>query len=252
MNKCSKLQKKSYIRIKNLTIMTRKKYLVVTAGGTGTRMGSDLPKQFLQLGGRAVLRMTIERFLEACPDIRILTVLPEAHIAWWRRYCQDQGFNCPQRLVKGGFTRFHSVKNALAYVPDDALVAVHDGVRPLVSVRLIREMFDRMETKRALIPVVPTVDTLKVLEKGTDGLLRETDEKVDRSRIYGAQTPQIFRSEDLKAAYGQGFDLSFTDDASVASGYGIPLSFIPGERTNLKLTTKEDLVLAEAILRISG
>ena len=232
--------------------MTRKKYLVITAGGSGTRMGSDLPKQFLPLGGRAVLRMTIEQFVEACPDIHVLTVLPEAHISWWRRYCQEHGFNCPQRLVKGGFTRFHSVKNALAYVPDGELVAVHDGVRPLVSVRLIREMFDRMETARALIPVVPTVDTLKVLEKGPEGELRETDERVDRSRIYGAQTPQIFRSEDLKAAYGQGYDLAFTDDASVAAGYGIPLSFIPGERTNLKLTTKEDLLLAEAILRISG
>ena len=232
--------------------MSRKKYLVVTAGGTGTRMGSDLPKQFLQLGGRAVLRMTLERFMEACPDIRILTVLPAAHISWWRKYCQEQGFNCPQRLVKGGFTRFHSVKNALDHIPDGALVAVHDGVRPLVSVRLIREMFDRMETERALVPVIPAVDTLKVLEKGPEGELRETDEKVDRSRIYGAQTPQIFRSEDLKAAYGQGYDLSFTDDASVVSGYGIPLSFISGERTNLKLTTKEDMLLAEAILRISG
>lgn len=231
--------------------MSRKKYLVVTAGGSGTRMGSDLPKQFLPLDGRAVLQRTVERFLEACPDIHVITVLPEAHIAWWRRYCQEKGFNCPQRLVKGGFTRFHSVKNALEFVPDGAVVAVHDGVRPLVSVSLLREMFARMDTVRALVPAVPAVDTLAVLDRAADGSLQDAGETVDRSRIWGVQTPQMFLSEDLKAAYSQGFDLSFTDDASVARRYGIPLSYIAGERFNIKLTTPEDLVLAEAILRIS-
>jgi len=231
--------------------MDRKKYLVVTAGGSGTRMGASLPKQFLDLGGRAVLQMTLERFMDACPDIKVITVLPEAHIAWWRRYCRDRNFNCPQRLVSGGFTRFHSVKNALDYVPDGVVVAVHDAVRPLLSTGLIRAMFERMETVRALIPVVPSVDTLTVLDKDPDGTLHDAGEEVDRSRIYGAQTPQMFRSEDLKAAYGQGFDLSFTDDASVARKYGIPLSYIAGERNNIKLTTPEDLSLAEAILRIS-
>jgi 2-C-methyl-D-erythritol 4-phosphate cytidylyltransferase len=214
-------------------------------------MGSDLPKQFLPLGGKAVLQRTISVFLEACPDIHVITVLPEAHIPWWRRYCQEKGFNCPQRLVKGGFTRFHSVKNALAYVPDGAVVAVHDGVRPLVSASLLREMFDRMESLRSLIPVVPSVDTLTVLDKTPEGVLADTGETVDRSRIYGAQTPQMFLSEDLKAAYEQGFDLSFTDDASVARRYGIPLSYIAGERTNIKLTTPDDLRLAEAILQFS-
>ena len=231
--------------------MDRKKYLVVTAGGSGTRMGASLPKQFLDLGGRAVLQMTLERFMDACPDIKVITVLPEAHIAWWRRYCRDRNFNCPQRLVPGGFTRFHSVKNALDFVPDGVVVAVHDAVRPLLSTGLIRTMFGRMETVRALIPVVPSVDTLTVLDKDPDGTLRDSGEEVDRSRIYGAQTPQMFRSEDLKAAYGQGFDLSFTDDASVARKYGIPLSYIAGERNNIKLTTPEDLSLAEAILRLS-
>ena len=232
--------------------MERKKYLVVTAGGSGTRMGAALPKQFLQLEGRAVLQMTIERFREACPGIQVITVLPEAHLAWWRRYCRERGFNCPQRLVPGGFTRFHSVKNALAHVPDGVVVAVHDGVRPLLSANLIRTLFDRMGHVRAPIPVVPSVDTLKVLDRAPDGTLVSSGEEVDRSRIYGAQTPQLFLSEDLKAAYGQGYDLSFTDDASVAARYGIPLSYIAGERNNIKLTTPEDLLLAEAILRISG
>ena len=232
--------------------MERKKYLVVTAGGSGLRMGSDLPKQFLPLDGRAVLQRTIERFVEACPDIQVITVLPEGHVAWWRRYCQEKGFNCPQRLVKGGITRFHSVRNALAHVPDGAVVAIHDGVRPLLSADLIRAMFVRMEQgTRALIPVVPMVDTLAVLDKVSDGSLKDSGELVDRSRVFGVQTPQVFRSEDLKAAYAQGYDTLFTDDASVARRYGIPLSYIAGERNNIKLTTKEDLLLAEAILRIS-
>ena len=231
--------------------MERNKFLVVTAGGTGTRMGADLPKQFLSLGGRAILQMTIERFLEAVPDIQVVTVLPKDHMGWWRQYCRVHGFNCPQRLVAGGFTRFHSVQNALAHIPDGALVAVHDAVRPLLSVGLIRSMFEGMETARALIPVLPSVDTLAILDKSPDGSLRDSGECVDRSRVYGVQTPQIFRSEDLKAAYGQGYDLSFTDDASVARRYGIPLSYIAGERNNIKLTTPEDLSLAEAILQLS-
>ena len=231
--------------------MERKKYLVVTAGGSGTRMGAALPKQFLQLEGRAVLQMTVERFLSACPDIKVVTVLPEAHIPWWRQYCRERNFNCPQRLVAGGFTRFHSVQNALAFVPDGAVVAVHDAVRPLLTPALIRTMFERMDTVRALVPVVPAVDTLAVLDKDADGTLHDSGEEVDRNRIFGAQTPQMFRSEDLKAAYSQGFDLAFTDDASVARRYGIPLSYIAGERNNIKLTTPEDLSLAEAILQLS-
>jgi len=232
--------------------MERKKYLVVTAGGSGLRMGAALPKQFLSLDGRAVLQRTIERFVEACPDIQVITVLPEGHVAWWRHYCQEKSFNCPQRLVKGGITRFHSVRNALAHVPDGAVVAVHDGVRPLLSLSLIREMLLQVDRGvRALIPVVPTVDTLAVLDKAPDGMLQDTGELVDRSRIYGVQTPQVFRSEDLKAAYAQGYDTLFTDDASVARRYGIPLSYIAGERTNIKLTTREDLLLAEAILQLS-
>ena len=227
--------------------MGRKKYLVVTAGGTGTRMGAAVPKQFLELEGIPILRRTIEVFLLAVPDIQIITVLPEDHVAYWRQYCLRAGFVCPQRLVKGGFTRFHSVKNALKFVPDGALVAVQDGVRPLVSVDKVRELFEAAETAPAVIPVMPVTDTLKVLEK-RNGTLAVTGETVDRSRIFGAQTPQVFQSEALKAAYTLQFDTAFTDDASVAERYGIALTFREGERFNLKITTPEDLILAKAIL----
>ena len=230
--------------------MERKKYLIVTAGGMGVRMGGNKPKQFLELEGEPILRRTIERFREAVPDLHVVTVLPEDYIAYWRQYCTRSGFLCPQRLVAGGFTRFHSVRNALAQVPDGALVAVQDGVRPLLSVEKIRELFAAAQKVPALIPVLPVTDTLKVLDKGPDGSLVQADELLDRSRIFGAQTPQIFYSELLKQAYTQGFSTLFTDDASVASAYGIPLTFAEGERYNIKITTPEDLVLAQAILSL--
>lgn len=229
--------------------MERKKYLIVTAGGTGTRMGAPVPKQFLELKGKPILRLTLEKFIEAVPDLHVLTVLPEDHVSTWRDYCLKANFTCPQRLVKGGFTRFHSVKNALEYIPDGALVAVQDGVRPLMSVEKIRELFAAAVYVPALIPVLPVTDTLKVLEKRADGALMTTGERIDRSRIYGAQTPQIFHSELLKAAYSQGYDTLFTDDASVAEKYGIPLTFIEGERYNIKITTPEDLKVAKLLFR---
>lgn len=233
--------------------MERKKYLVVTAGGSGSRMGADVPKQFLPLQGKAILQRTMERFLEACPGIRILTVLPRDHFGTWKAYCAAHNFNVPQTLVAGGITRFHSVRNALVKIPDGALVAVHDGVRPFVSKELIERMFSRMEVCRALIPVLPVTDTLKVLDRDREtGFLRSAGERLDRSRVFGAQTPQIFRSEDLKAAYAEAYDPLFTDDASVAENIKIPLSFIEGERFNIKITTPEDLVLAEAIARSSS
>ena len=159
----------------------------------------------------------------------------------------------------GGFTRFHSVRNALERVPEGAIVAIHDGVRPLLSTGLIRNRFGRMESEeiRSLIPVVPSVDTLKVLDrvKGEDGtvsLVPAEGESVDRSRIFGAQTPQLFLSEDIKAAYSQPFDTAFTDDASVAMKKRIPLSFCEGERYNFKLTSPEDLDLARLIISSSS
>lgn len=229
------------------------------AAGSGVRMGASVPKQFLDLGGVPILRRTIEAFVSAVPDIKVITVLPEDHIAFWKDYCISAGFNCPQTLVPGGITRFHSVRNALRKVPDGAVVAIHDGVRPLLSATMIRNMFDRMDSEsiRALIPVIPSVDTLKVIDrvKGADGkevMVSPEDEEVDRSRIFGAQTPQMFLSEDIKAAYSQAFDTAFTDDASVARKKGIPLSFCAGERYNFKLTSPEDLSLARLIISSSS
>ncbi|MBQ8060824.1 MAG: 2-C-methyl-D-erythritol 4-phosphate cytidylyltransferase [Bacteroidales bacterium] len=229
------------------------KILIAMAAGSGTRMGAATPKQFLDLGGKPVLRRTIETFVSAVPDIKVITVLPKEHISFWKEYCLSSEFTCPQLLVSGGITRFHSVRNALERVPDGAIVAIHDGVRPLVSAGLIRNMFSKMEGGRihALIPVVPSVDTLKVLDTVDSDLgekvLKDSGEEIDRSRVFGAQTPQMFLSEDIKDAYSQAFDTSFTDDASVAHRKGIPLSFCAGERYNFKLTSPEDLALARML-----
>ena len=239
--------------------MSRKRILIVMAAGSGTRMGASVPKQFLNLGGVPILRRTIETFVAAVPGIKVVTVLPEDHIAFWKEYCLASAFNCPQTLVPGGITRFHSVRNALRKVPDGAIVAIHDGVRPLLSTAMIRNMFERMDSSdvRALIPVVPSVDTLKVIdrvkdENGDEVMVSPEGEEVDRGRIFGAQTPQMFLSEDIKEAYSQAFDTAFTDDASVARKKGIPLSFCAGERYNFKLTSPEDLALARLIISSSS
>ncbi len=234
------------------------KILIVMAAGSGSRMGTATPKQFLDLCGKPVLRRTIEAFVSAEPDIKVITVLPKDHIPFWKEYCLSADFSCPQLLVQGGFTRFHSVRNALAKVPDGAIVAIHDGVRPLVSPSLVKDMFAKMSTRkcRALIPVVPSVDSLTLLDKvqGPSGeeTLVASGEGIDRLRVYRVQTPQMFLSDDIKDAYTQPFDLSFTDDASVAARKGIPLSFHLGERYNFKLTSPDDLEMARLIVKSSG
>ena len=183
-------------------------YLVAVAGGSGTRMHSTVPKQFMEIREKAILQRTIEKFTSACPGIKVVTVLPEAHIPYWKEYCLSRNFSHPQTLVHGGVTRFHSVRAALEKVPDGAVVAIHDGVRPLVSASLIRSMVARMDSCRALIPVLPVTDTLKALRSVPDGddgrrLVRIEGREIDRSEVFAAQTPQIFRSEDIKAAYAQ-------------------------------------------------
>lgn len=230
--------------------MERKKFVIIMAAGSGTRMGAQMPKQFLELDGKAILQKTIEVFQEACPGISVITVLPQDHISYWRQYCLDRNFICPQILVQGGITRFHSVRNALDRVPDGAVVAVHDGVRPLLSPELVRDVFKAAETQQAVIPVIPCVDTIKVLESKEGRLEAVPGAKADRSVLYGAQTPQIFHSEVIKEAYSMAYDTAFTDDASVLEKYGKSLSFVIGERLNIKITTQDDLLLARAVMSL--
>lgn len=223
--------------------MARPVYAVFVAGGSGSRMGGDVPKQFLELRGVPILERSIERFLDAVPDARVVTVLPDKHIDTWREICLRRGLSFPQTIVKGGMTRFHSVKNALERVPDGAIVSVHDGVRPLASEALIAGMVEKMQVPggpAGLIPVVPVVDTLRSVAAGVPA--------PDRSTLVAVQTPQMFLSEALKEAYRLPYDVTFTDDASVAERAGFTVLTFPGERYNIKITTPEDLRLAELLL----
>ena len=210
--------------------MSRAVYAVFVAGGSGTRMGGDVPKQFLDLGGIPILQRSVERFLDAAPDARVIIVLPERHLDQWQELCLQHAVSFPQTIVHGGMTRFHSVQNALEKVPDGAIVSIHDGVRPLFTPGLVRAMLDRMQLPggpQALIPVVPVTDTLR----STDPSLPAPD----RSRLVAVQTPQMFQSEVLKQAYRQPYDTAFTDDASVAERAGARIELFPGEKYNLKM-----------------
>ena len=228
--------------------MEKEIYVIIVAGGSGARMGASIPKQFLELGGIPILRRSIELMTSALPSAKIITVLPQEYIPYWEEYCLKANFSVPQMIVKGGITRFHSVKNALAKVHDGAIVAVHDAVRPLVSTQLVQDLVNKAAETGSAIPVIPAIDTLRIL-KVRDGELHSSDETIDRSRIYAVQTPQVFYSEILSNAYQQAFDTAFTDDASVVERNKIPLSYVLGERFNIKITTAEDLFLAEAIIR---
>lgn len=233
--------------------MERKKYLMLMAGGSGTRMGSAMPKQFLEISGKAILHLTLEKFCSVVPDIKVIVVLPETHIHLWRQYCLERNVAVPQTIVKGGISRFHSVRNGLEKVPDGATVAIHDGVRPLLSRGMIEKMFSMSGKIPALVPVIPCTDTMRMLkrEKGYDGkerLVGMHGAAPDRNVLFRVQTPQIFHSELIKKAYAQPYDPSFTDDASVAESSGAELSFVEGENINMKITTREDLLLARAIV----
>lgn len=233
--------------------MEKEFYLLIPAGGRGVRMNAALPKQFLELKGVPVLRYTIERFLDVLPGARVVLALPKDWIPWWKEYCLKNNFNCPQVIVEGGITRFHSVKAALARVPDGAVAAVHDAVRPLVSGSMILGMLSKMdEGTAALVPAVNVADTLKSFVRDEGNLRLSEGPHPDRNEVLAVQTPQMFLSEVLKDAYRLPYDTAYTDDASVVAASGTEVSVFPGDRMNFKLTTKQDLLLAEAVLKITS
>lgn len=218
-----------------------KEYVVVVAGGKGLRMGGEVPKQFLPLKGKPVLMRTLEAFAACGKAIEPIVVLPADQQECWKRLCAEHGFTLPHRMVNGGETRFHSVQNGLAWVEEDALVGVHDGVRPFVSVDVIRECYRVAEEKGAAVPVVDIVETLRRISD--DG----RSETVPRDRYKLVQTPQVFRASLLKQAYAQPYVPAFTDDASVVESLGCRVELVKGNRENIKLTTPFDLKLAEML-----
>ena len=220
----------------------RERYVIIPAGGTGSRMGSELPKQMLDLCGKPVLRRTVELFLDQPFEVRVIISINDSIKDIWLEYCRKNNFVFPSILISGGITRFHSVRKAMKYLPDGALAAVHDGVRPLLRKEDVAALFEEAEQYPAVAPVIPVADSMR--KAGEDG----SSVIVDRSAFRLVQTPQIFHTEVLKKAYAAAYSPEFTDDASVVEKSDVPLHFCTGSRLNLKLTTPEDLDLARAVV----
>lgn len=219
-------------------------YIIIVAGGKGMRMGADIPKQFIPVGGKPVLMRTMERFHEYDAALNIILVLPESQQAYWKALCEEYNFAIPHTIVNGGATRFDSSKNGLAAIPDDAegVVGIHDGVRPFVSVSVIEDCFEAARDEYAVIPVLPVTDTIRYIDAHGGG------RNVQRSDYRIVQTPQVFDISLLKRAYNQPYQDSFTDDASVVESLGCQVSMVEGNRENIKLTTPFDLKIAETLL----
>ena len=215
--------------------------VIIVAGGKGERMQTDIPKQFIELKSRPILMHTIDAFVQYNNQIEVIVVLPETQIENWQALCKKHAFENNHRIVKGGSARFDSVKNGLALAADHGLIAVHDGVRPLVSETTIAACFTEAGVSGAAIPVVEPVESIRQV----DG---EESVAVDRETIRLVQTPQVFDAMILKKAYEQDFSPLFTDDASVVEASGVKISLVIGNRENIKITTLFDLKLAEMML----
>ena len=239
-------------------------YAIILGGGKGLRMGADVPKQFIEVGGLPILMRTIMRFREY-GDVKIILVLPKDQQDYWHQLCLKHHFAEDYQIADGGSERFFSIKNALALIPDDAqgVVAVHDGVRPFPSVEVIARCFETARQTGTAVPVVPVVETLRHINSNSSlplGRAGGGSTTVPRSEYRLVQTPQAFDIQLHKAAYRQPFNDGFTDDASVVEAYmkdsslftlhsslsGITL--VEGNRENIKITTPFDLIVAEAII----
>ena len=218
-------------------------YIIIVAGGKGLRMGSDIPKQFLPIGGKPVLMRTLERFRQYSPTLQIILVLPKAQQDYWQKLCKEYAFDIDYQLADGGETRFHSVQNGLAKIPDNAqgVVGVHDGVRPFPSINVIRNCYETAREKKAVIPVIPVVETVRHLKGDTSVTVPRNDYRL-------VQTPQTFDIQLLKAANRQPYNEGFTDDASVVEAFGFNITLVEGNRENIKITTPYDLKIAEVLI----
>lgn len=215
--------------------------VIIVAGGSGKRMGSDVPKQFLLLDNKPVLFYSIEAFHNFLPTIQIILVLPESNIGLWKSLCKEYNFLIKHEIVKGGNTRFNSVKNGLERIKN-GLIAIHDGARPLISKENISALFKDAEKYGNSIPTIPINESVRIF-------VDDENEIMDRSTLCIIQTPQIFKSEDLKKAYQQNYKEHFTDDASVVETLDTKIHLSSGDQKNIKITQTVDLKIAEALLK---
>jgi 2-C-methyl-D-erythritol 4-phosphate cytidylyltransferase len=229
--------------------------VIIVAGGTGSRMGTETPKQFLLLTGKPLLMHTIERFADTLPGAGLIVVLPEDQQVHWAALCEQYDFTIEHTVVTGGKTRFHSVRNALPETKGYDYIGVHDGVRPLVTPQVIRRTLDAAQDFGAAIPVVPLQDSLReIIRCGECQDMSEIiDSKpADRNRFVAVQTPQFFRANLLLKTYEQDYTPGFTDDASVVESSGQTVTLVPGNAANIKVTTPVDLTIAGVLLEKEG
>lgn len=217
------------------------KYVIIVAGGSGTRMKSDIPKQFIDIGGKPILMHTIEAYLSAFTSLKLILVLPEIQVPFWRGLCEIHKFSVQHKIVNGGKSRFQSVKNGLNAISGSGLVAIHDGVRPFISTEIIKESFKVAAEKGNAVTSIPLKDSIRFV----DG---ENNKVVERSNYQLIQTPQTFKIELIKKAFKTKEEAAFTDDASVLERLGEKINLIAGDYKNIKITTSEDLIMANAIL----
>ena len=215
------------------------KAVVIVAGGAGLRMGAELPKQFLQLGGLPILFRTLQRFFEYSEKLQLIVVAPSNHFETIQDLIKQFQFNIPFQLTEGGATRFLSVKNGLALV-EAQLVGIHDAVRPLVSKKTIQTAFETANYKGNAIPTVPVVDSLREVTE-------QNNIAVNRDSFKIIQTPQVFNTELIKKAFAAAKGDNFSDDATVLENYGHSINLTEGNRENIKITTPADLKIAEAL-----
>lgn len=219
-----------------------KKFLIIVAGGSGTRMQREVPKQFIELCGKPILIHTIEAFEKATTWSEIIVVLPEEHFNLWKELCLKYNFYVAHKICRGGKMRFNSVKNGLDEIHEDGIVAIHDAVRPLVSTNVIINCLEAAEQHGSAIPVVSIKDSIRIIE-GDKSFAH------NREKYKSVQTPQCFRSDIIKKAYDCEYDNLFTDDASVVEKQNFNVLLVDGNDENIKITTPYDLVVAEAIIR---
>ncbi len=217
-----------------------KKYVIILAGGTGKRMGTDQPKQFLEVGGLPLLMHTFHAFYKVDQNFAFVLVLPGALREQWQQLCESYDFQIPHQISGSGPKRFHSVKSGLNRVPENVLVAIHDGVRPFVSAQVIENCFLLAMRKGSAVPVIPLIESVREIS----GSLSKS---IDRNKLRLVQTPQVFLSSAIKQAYQQPFSESFTDDATVLECAGGQIYLVEGNHENIKITSPADFTLAHAL-----
>lgn len=217
-------------------------YAIIVAGGKGTRMQMKLPKQYLKIDELPILMHTILKFDNFDATIKKIVVIPESDFTTWNNLCKEYGFRVPHEIVAGGSTRFQSVKNGLSAIGDSGIVIIHDGVRPLVNSEIIANCIENTITKGNAITSVPLKDSIRSIEGNNS-------KGENRSQFRNIQTPQTFTIEQIKKAYSVDELPSFTDDASVLENYGINVNLVDGAYSNIKITTTEDLVIAEMLIK---